>query len=95
MCKACLVTSKFQDLEEKKSWSTCCNMELMCMLKMMVGSVYYYSFHFHTIYHLAIPISHFWVIIDIFFKGGLVGLSSLVVLQDGLRLCWAEPGWLK
>lgn len=29
------------------------------------------------------------------FKGGLVGLSSLVVLQDGLRLCWAEPGWLK
>lgn len=57
MCKACLVTSKLQDLEEKKSWSTCCNMELMCMLKMMVGSVYYYSFHFHTIYHLAIPIS--------------------------------------
>ena len=83
MCKACLVTSKFQDLEEKKSWSTCCNMELMCMLKMMVGSVYYYSFHFHTIYHLAIPISttlffffftssHFWVIIDIFFKGVLL-----------------------
>ena len=56
MCKACLVTSKPQDLEEKKSWSTCCNMELMCMLKMMVGSVYSYSFHFHMIYHLAIPI---------------------------------------
>ena len=56
------------------------------MLKMMVGSVYSYSFHFHMIYHLAIPISttlfflffyfftlsHFWVIIDIFFKGVLL-----------------------
>lgn len=65
------------------------------MLKMMVGSVYYYSFHFHTIYHLAIPISttlffffftlsHFWVIIDIFLRGS----------------CWfvkfgCTPRWLK
>ena len=68
------------------------------MLKMMVGSVYSYSFHFHTIYHLAIPISTTLFFFFFFFNlESLLGNHRHIFLRGS---CWfvkfgCTPRWLK